>query len=1127
MHNDIPHSSSFASRQSSGSTASHADDEDDYMGSSTSTAGPPPDSNVHTGRFSRPQWSLATGNQHGSGRNSNGSSCSTHTLKINHTESYRPGAGPDDSRSDSSHRRRESNSRTMSNTSVSVSPMGSSTPQEWGKSFRLFNTSRFLPGASQSRQREGSATYMYRNAFLHGRHGRGNSVGPDGERPFLNASVTHQPQSSFFGAFGGQNNRTGFWPPENSVSGMLTAASPFGGLGGAGASGSTGSPLLSSRHASAAFLPRNVSSLHNVHRAVASCAMGSVVCTASQAQMDLPIAMNALRSYISMCGKTIIKGDAAHPIEIKKGILIGAGGFAKVFAGVNTVRGELVAIKEIDIAGLEDIAALNEIEGEFALLKSLHHPNIVSYALFEHSKSQQVCRIVMELLAGDSTLHLLQKFGPLTEAVLRIVARSILRAIRFIHSEGIFHRDIKPANILVSHRGEVKLCDFGCSKRVSELNKAASCIIGTPVYMAPEFIKGEANHKADIWSMACSLFELSTGLLPWYHSGVKDNLPLMFYITTTYDSPMVFPTPDARNEFSAEFLNFMDLCFTRNVGARPEAEELLKHPWILGTRLPIVVNPPSVFLNLHQDNFFNMKGFGTTGKSSAFSSPRDSAVERDDASLNGSDALQKSVSTSPTLNPAEEEVACQQELEGVAAATALDLCAALVCSPEMLVRCREELAQPDIGSGTGDTSPSLTRTLSIPSPALSHRGPVSLSIGEFPSPFFTPEHSMVHENFYYNQVSLGASGGNFVLPLGLDLDGAPPLQQYLRINEEGNLDMVHLPDDELEDSTHVRSSAGDSVYGALHPGRVLSPARNSSFSRGSLSPRIAAGLNAHGATDRAFSPLLVTSGTFSRGESPSRGGMSVPPSPQGIPAPPLLFRPAPLLATTTTTNVTSPPGSQNGSPHMSHISPTSTSKGGSNHDAATPHTPRSDSSVSMQRSGSFRGLPERLKPQADGKLHMSFSVSTAPGHAVSVELNVDVADVQCKLVDNLPNFVVAFTDDVRNQITNRIKEVSVLSTPTSTTAHNAMSHNFPGVATSGMDGAPLGNHFYSGSAYPPTSRPIPRPLSRMSAGSASRFLSVPRDAAVASRSGSGDGSSNPSSRASSPAANASATHTSK
>ncbi|KAG5494551.1 hypothetical protein JIQ42_02161 [Leishmania sp. Namibia] len=1105
-----------SSPRSGSSPVSPADEEDEYMGSSTSTAGPPPESKTMTGRFGRPQWSLATGRHDANGKRSTSSSCSTHTLKVNQTESYHPEA--DDSGTYSANMR-DSPSRTMSNTSVSVSPMGSSSPQEWGRSFRLFNSSRFLTSASGSRQRDGSIGQLYRSTFLHGRHGRGSSTGPDTEKPHFGISTTHEPQSSLFSTFGGQGGRYSFWPPDVYASGVFTAASSYA-VSNPSPPILVASPLLAStRFLGTSISPRGLAEVHAVHRAVASCAMGSVVCTVSPAQNELPLAMNALRTHIALHGKTIIQGDAAHPLEIRRGPLIGAGGFAKVYAGVDTVRGELVAIKEIDISGVDDVKALNAIEAEFALLKSLHHPNIVSYSLFEHSKSQQVCRIAMELLAGDSTLHLLHKFGPLTEAVLRIVARSVLRAIRFLHKEGIFHRDIKPANILVSHRGEVKLCDFGCSKRVSELNKAASCIIGTPVYMAPEFIKGEADHKADIWSMACALFELSTGLLPWYHSGVKGNLPLMFYLTTTSESPMVLPSPDAKNEFSAEFLNFMDLCFTRNVANRPEADDLLRHPWITGSRLAPVPNTPSALLSLHRENSAMFRGFSSPGKSSTFSSPRDSAADRDDMSFNGSDALQKSVSTAPTLTPPEEEMACQQELETVAAATALELCSLLVCSLEIPPRAAPESVTGEAGSGTGDSSPSLTRTFSIPSPALSHRGGrFSASAADYSSPVFTPEHSMVHENFYYSQVALGASAGNFVLPFGLDLDGAPPQQQYLRINEEGNLDMVHLPVDEMEDSVHGRSFVGDSIYGSFHTGRVVSPGRNSSFSRGTLSPRVAAGPNIMGGVaDSLFSPLLGVSGVSSRVESPSRGGPLLPMT-QGIPAPPLLHRSGP------STTVVSQTSSHSGSVHTAHVSPKSASKATSNRDAATPHTPRSNSPTSTQRSESLRGLPDKLKTHADGKLHMSFSVNTAPGCAVNVELNVDVADVQCKVVDNQPNFVVAFTDAVRAQIANKIKEVAEQSSP-SLSPQAPGSHAAPASLLSGTEGrgsvSGSGGHFYNSPFFSSVSRPAPHPLSRVSTSSAQRLLAVQRDKVAGFSPVSGESGSEMSSQTSSPAATAS------
>ncbi|KAG5470405.1 hypothetical protein LSCM1_01649 [Leishmania martiniquensis] len=1108
--------SQSSSPRSGSSPVSTADQDDDYMGSSTSTAGPPPESKTMTGRFGRPQWSLATGRRDASSEHSTSSSCSTHTLKVNQTESYHPER--DDSGTYSANLR-DSPSRTMSNTSVSVSPMGSSSPQEWGRSFRLFNSSRFLASASGSRQRDGSIGQLYRSTLLHGRQGRGSSVGPDTERPHLGHSTTHEPQSSLFSTFGGTGGRYSFWHTDLYASGVLTAASSYA-LSNPSVPLPVASPLLgSTRLLGTTISPRGLAEGHAVHRVVASCAMGSVVCSVSPAQNELPLAMNALRAHIALRGKTIIQGDAAHPLDIRRGPLIGAGGFAKVYAGVDTVRGELVAIKEIDISGVDDVKALNAIEAEFALLKSLHHPNIVSYSLFEHSKSQQVCRITMELLAGDSTLHLLHKFGPLTEAVLRIVARSVLRAIRFIHKEGIFHRDIKPANILVSHRGEVKLCDFGCSKRVSELNKAASCIIGTPVYMAPEFIKGEADHKADIWSMACALFELSTGLLPWYHSGVKGNLPLMFYLTTTSESPMVLPSPEAKNEFSAEFLNFMELCFTRNVANRPEADELLRHPWITGSRLAPAPSTPSALFTIHRENSAVLRCFSSPGKSSTFSSPRDSAADRDDMSFNGSDGLQKSVSTAPTLTPPEEEMACQQELETVAAATALELCSLLVCSLDIPPRPAAEPVTGEAGSVTGDTSPSLTRTFSIPSPALSYRGGrFSASAAEHSSPVFTPEHSMVHENFYYSQAALGASAGNFVLPFGLDMDGAPPQQQYLRINEEGNLDMVQLPVDEMEDSVHGRWAIGDSIYSSFHTGRVVSPARNSSFSRGTLSPRVAAGShNVGGVADSLFSPLLGVSSVSSRGESPSRVGPSLPLTLQSIPAPPLLHRSGPP------TTVVSQSSSHSGSAHASHVSPTSASKAGSNLDADTPQTPRSNSPTFTQHSDSFRGLPEKLKTHADGKLHMSFSVNTAPGCAVNVELNVDVADVQCKVVDNQPNFVVAFTDAVRAQIANKIKEVAEQSSP-GLSIQTPISYASPPGLSSGTEvrgpvsGGGGGGHFYNSPFFSSASRSAPHPLSRFSTSSPQRLLAVRRDRVAGSSPVSGEEASDMSSQTSSPAA---------
>lgn len=1147
------------------------EDEEDFIddNSSTSTAGPPPDSPQSTGRFGRP-WNLATAQSYGSEAGSSATS-SIHARASNHnnrTGSFRPlrdGGSPQATSSSGQNTGtflpRGIHSRTCSGTSTSASPMGSSSPQEFGRSFRLFCTSRSFGmsgGGSASRNRERSTGTAYANKFRSTRL-RNMDVGGSGRQggvsdPFHNrseSSVYHQRQSSLFATSFG-NNPNGSVSPEPR-GGSVAFGNAHLGLSMASGLGASASPLLGGGQS-----PR----WHSVAPAALELthyAMGGgqlVSSTATAMQRKLPALLCTLRSHLSLNGQTILVGDATHPLEIKRGGLIGAGGFAKVFVGLNTCRGELVAIKEIQVVDVDDVYALREIEQEFALLRCLRHPNIVSYHLFEHSRSQKVCRIMMEFLAGDSTFHLLQKFGPLSETILRRITRHLLNAISYIHREGIFHRDIKPANILVSHTGDVKLCDFGCSKRISELSKAASCIIGTPVYMAPELIKGEATHKADIWSMGCTLFELATGLLPWYHSGVKDNLPLMFYITTTYDSPLVLPSPSegAAPELSSEFTDFMEMCFTRDPARRPEARDLLRHPWITGARprTPNASGPssftpawalssqqqqlPPNFLSLAADSrdtaLTNAATTTTPLKDSAAGgcSPYGSAVALSNDSFNSDlaatrlSASMTSKAASPAAQEAvvEDELQCQHELEEVSASTAVDLCNALMNFPEHSVKRLERRllasgqatgATLTAPSGSDSVSPPITRTFSVPSPSLtSHRATVSMSIGDVPSPGLSPEHSILHDNFHYSQAQLGTSAGNFVLPAEVP---DVPAQQYLRINDEGKLDFatIHEPDaDLMAESGNAKSFSTDSnaFFGGAGP-RPGYSSRAGSMRRSSASRR--AGFNA---TDRWASAQwsAANSGHFPspRGESPSRMGsagaysaagssISPPPAAQGGAAQPPHAMAIPTPPAVPAARGTPPSPSRTASPRLPLLVAGSSSLHGfgEEHVSSPLYSPTSSQTP---WSASFRHLPENAKVASDGKLHLSFLVSTNPGEELTIPLSVDVNDVHCKMVDNQPSYVVAFSTDIKEQIASKIKEaaahpttnspaVSVTSRTTTPPGLGGQSGG-SGVSIADLAGSGAhqrvlsssGAHFYNTPSYHAARSPA-RPLSRLSAGNLS------------------------------------------
>lgn len=91
----------------------------------------------------------------------------------------------------------------------------------------------------------------------------------------------------------------------------------------------------------------------------------------------------------------------------------------------------------------------------------------------------------------------------------------LFRAINHCHANGIVHRDIKPENIMIGKDGNIKLIDFGLSKRSKNKNQLLSTIAGTPYYMAPEVLDGEYNYHADIWSLGVLLYVLLSGYLPF------------------------------------------------------------------------------------------------------------------------------------------------------------------------------------------------------------------------------------------------------------------------------------------------------------------------------------------------------------------------------------------------------------------------------------------------------------------------------------------------------------------------------------------------------------------------------------------------------------------------------------
>ncbi|MFG2056136.1 protein kinase [Micromonospora sp. NPDC048930] len=196
--------------------------------------------------------------------------------------------------------------------------------------------------------------------------------------------------------------------------------------------------------------------------------------------------------------------------------VLGRGGMATVWRGVDERLGRPVAVKLLDRADAADPTTLQRFDREARTAGRLTHPNIV--AVHDVGTDDGVPYLVMELVDGTSLAALLAG-GPLPIDQAVDVARQICDALAAAHAQGVVHRDIKPANILLTATGTVKVCDFGIARLTHQQQAdltAPHTAIGTSAYMAPEQASGTAvDARTDLYALGCLLYAMLTGHPPF------------------------------------------------------------------------------------------------------------------------------------------------------------------------------------------------------------------------------------------------------------------------------------------------------------------------------------------------------------------------------------------------------------------------------------------------------------------------------------------------------------------------------------------------------------------------------------------------------------------------------------
>lgn len=206
----------------------------------------------------------------------------------------------------------------------------------------------------------------------------------------------------------------------------------------------------------------------------------------------------------------------ANRYEVKE--ILGQGGMGTVFKAVDRELGEVIAIKTLKQEFLkDDPTALDRFKSEIRLARKVSHRNIVR--THDLGERDGLYFITMEYVEGTSLKQLIRSRGKLPIAVALSVGKQLARALEVAHEQGIIHRDIKPQNMVVEPDGVLKVMDFGIARLATRPQESgmtqAGAIIGTPEYMAPEQVTGDAvDHRVDLYAMGAVLYECVTGRTP-------------------------------------------------------------------------------------------------------------------------------------------------------------------------------------------------------------------------------------------------------------------------------------------------------------------------------------------------------------------------------------------------------------------------------------------------------------------------------------------------------------------------------------------------------------------------------------------------------------------------------------
>ena len=238
--------------------------------------------------------------------------------------------------------------------------------------------------------------------------------------------------------------------------------------------------------------------------------------------------------------------------------LLGVGGMGRVYLAKHIELHRDCALKILSPrTASQDGDFVARFRNEGRSTAALVHPNIVTIHATGIVDSYHY--LEMEFVSGRTLQELINEEGSLTPIRATVLAAAIATGLASAHRRGILHRDLKPDNVLMTRGGVPKIADFGLAKRIFD-DGGKDLLVGTPNYMAPELLTGEAATTAsDVYALGVCYFQLLTGRLPFTGGALSE----------LREAVLNDPVPSVR-EFNDEITLEMAECVSMMLSKTPE-----------------------------------------------------------------------------------------------------------------------------------------------------------------------------------------------------------------------------------------------------------------------------------------------------------------------------------------------------------------------------------------------------------------------------------------------------------------------------------------------------------------------------------------------------------------------------